>query len=171
MIELWLCVPRPVVWWRRPRERVSKSSPRSVRFRTPLSAQKNHAGKVGTGVFEDRYSLGKGKDDVEVSGNIIFVEQFRSRRTSSSAIELIPVTSPDTNALSRRLCLELAMTNARGSVPLESIARRTLMPTEDAVVAAAYAHVRGWVVYADGCVELTSDVRAAADGASDKRSA
>jgi len=150
---------------------VTKSSPRSVRFRTPLSAQKNHAGKVGTGVFEDRYSLGKGKDDVEVSGNIIFVEQFRSRRTSSSAIELMPVTSLDTNALSRRLCLELAMTNARGSVPLESIARRTLMPTEDAVVAAAYAHVRGWVVYADGCVELTSDGRAAADGASDKRSA
>jgi len=106
-----------------------------------------------------------------VSGNIIFVEQFRSRRTPSSAIELMPVTSLDTNALSRRLCLELAMTNARGSVPLESIARRTRMPTEDAVVAAAYAHVRGWVVYADGGVELTSDGRAAADGASDKRSA
>jgi hypothetical protein len=122
----------------------------SVRFRTPLSAQKNHAGNVGTGVFEDRYSLGKGKDDVEVSGNIIFLNQFRSRRSPLSAIELMPVTSPDTNTLSRRLCLELAMTNARGSVPLESIARRTRMPTEDAVVAAAYAHswlgsLRRWV--------------------------
>jgi hypothetical protein len=109
--------------------------------------------------------------DMVVSGNIIFLKQFRPRRTPSSAIDLIPVTSPDTNALSQRLCLELAMTNARGSVPLRSIARRTGMPTEDAVVAAAYAHVRGWVVYADGCVELTSDGRAAADGASDKRSA
>ena len=38
---------------RRPRERVTKSSPRSVRFRTPLSAQKNHAGKVGTGFDAD----------------------------------------------------------------------------------------------------------------------
>jgi hypothetical protein len=140
-----------------------------VRLRTPLSAQKNHAGKVGTGVFGIGVPWGRERTilDMVVSGNIIFLKQFRSRHTLSSTIE----TRPDTNALSRRLCLELAMTNAKGSVPLESIARRTRMPTEDAVVAAAYAHVRGWVVYADGCVELTSDGRATADGASDKRSA
>jgi hypothetical protein len=35
------------------------------------------------------------------------------------------------------------------------------------MVAAAYAHVRGWVVYADDCVELTSAGRAAAEGTSD----
>jgi hypothetical protein len=115
--------------------------------------------------------LGKGKDDVVQSGNIVYLEQFRRRRTISSAIELTPMTGRDTKALSQRLCQDLAMTSARGPVPLESIASRTGMPKEDAMVAATYAHVCGWIIYSDGCIELTPDGRAGGDDASDLRSA
>jgi hypothetical protein len=112
--------------------------------------------------------LGKGKDVVVERGNVIYLEEVRRQGNASSAIELRPVTSPDANLLARRLCQDIAK-YVQGPVLLESIASLAKMPKEDAVVAATYAHVRGWVVYADGSVELTRAGRTEIDDASDKR--
>jgi hypothetical protein len=108
-------------------------------------------------------------DDIVERGNVIYLEQVRRQRVTSSAIGLKHVTSPDANVLARRLCQEIANYAQGGPVPLESIVSRTEMLKEDAVVAAVYAHVCGWVVYADDCVELTRAGRNEIDNSPDKR--
>jgi hypothetical protein len=43
------------------------------------------------------------------------------------------------------------------------------MPEEDAVAAAVYAHVCGWTVYADNCVELAQAGRHETEDGSNER--
>jgi len=95
-------------------------------------------------------------------GNVVSLEQARRERGVPYDIKLTAVGSDDPNALARRLCQHLATAGAGRPALLDSIVGRMMMSEEEIIVGAAYAHVRGWVVYAHNSVTLTKAGRAAA---------
>jgi hypothetical protein len=93
-----------------------------------------------------------------VWNNVVSMEEARGKRGVVHATKLRAVGSDDPYTLARQLCQHLAAQ----SELLNSTAIQTIISNEEVIVGTVYAHVLGWVVYANSSITLTSAGRAAA---------